>query len=121
MPRRVALILRTLLLIAWVLSKPPADAHNSRLDLIGRPEAPLIGARVILHIGWPHWRTGVLFREVKINRERFPEDEAIILKGRNVSVGVDAQVIRRPALRIWPDRYVLVGNAQLLKHPQRAA
>jgi len=47
--------------------------------------------------------------EIHVDRVRLPEDEAVILQARNMSVGIDAEILRRRTFRIWPDRHVLVG------------
>src|SRR5262249_7011125 len=109
---------------SWIrrpLLQALCDAHDAGFNLIGCPQAPLIDKRVILGACRPQRRARIGLGEIHVDRERLPEDEANILQARNMSVGIDVEILRRLAFRIWPDRHVLVRNADLLEHPQRTA
>jgi hypothetical protein len=47
---------------------------------------------VIGHARWPQWRFAVLLGEIEVYRHRLPEDLAVVLKGRNVPLGVYLQI-----------------------------
>ena len=75
---------------SWIrrpLLQALCDAHDAGFNLIGCPQAPLIDKRVILGACRPQRRARIGLGEIHVDRERLPEDEAIILQARNMSVG----------------------------------
>jgi hypothetical protein len=70
---------------------------------------------MIGHARWP--RFAVLLGEIEVYRHRLPKDLAVVLKGRNVPLGVYLQIFgfARVALRI--ERNVFVLESQLLQRP----
>jgi len=73
---------------------------NTRKVFLERVAAVLVRLR-------PERRLAILGREIQVDRHRLPEDVAVVFKHRDVSVGVELQVLGRLGLGHF-DRDVLV-------------
>src|SRR6185369_150452 len=85
------------------------------------PEAPLPGARLVLEPSRVKPAGAVLFGEIKVDRHRLPEDDAVIIDDRNMAVRVECEVRGRPRLagsKIDLDMFVV--ETKLLGQPQGA-
>src|SRR5262249_46885917 len=89
------------------------------VDLLHRPQAPLPG----LGLAFQRRRIEppMLLGEVKRDRQRFPQDKAIVFDRRQAAVGIDGEIVRlaRPGGADL-DRNVLVIEPELLGDPERA-
>src|SRR5215472_4167462 len=98
------------------MQRPDVDAA---VDLLHRPQAPLPG----LGLAFQRRRIepSMLLGEVKRDRQRFPQDKAIVFDRRQAAVGIDGEIIRlaRPGGADL-DRNVLVIEPELLGDPERA-
>src|SRR5262245_43046864 len=93
-----------------------------RLGLGHAPEAPLIRAGAVAEVGRPKRSLPILLGQVEIDGHRLPQDCAIVIDHRDVSVGVESQMLWLARATIGnAHRYVLEFESEFLGRPQRAA
>jgi len=110
--------------IALVLGKngPIEQCRQHRpLDLGHSPKAPLPGPRLVFEAGWIERACAVFLSEVEVDRHRLPENKAVVVDDRNMPVGIEREMRRRPGFAGREvDLQMLVIEPQLLGHPQGA-
>src|SRR5216684_1324224 len=89
-----------------------------RLDLGHRPETPLKSARASVDGRRPEPILTVLFREVEIDRHRFPQNRSVVVEHRDVSVGIHLHMFGRTRSAVEADGNVLILEAQFFQRPQ---
>lgn len=92
------------------------QGKETRLKFRDRPEAPLVGTPAILGRCGPEQILPVLFRKVKVYRHRLPDDEPIVGQGRDVTVGIELEMLGRFGL-CCRGRDVLVAEPEFLQSP----
>src|ERR1051325_556059 len=120
--RKVALALVGQCGVALVLGQQCAVEHRGQyrpLDFGHSPEAPLPSTRLVFEPLGVEGVGAVFLREIEVDRHRLPQDDPVVVDGRDVPVRVDLEVVGGAGLALaHVDRDVLVFDPQLLRHPQ---
>src|SRR5262249_36122128 len=98
------------------MQRPDVDAA---LDFVRRPQRPL--PRLGLAFERGRAQPPVLAREIEIDGERLPQDEAAVVDRRQPAIGIDGEIVGLArAGRTGLDREMFVVEAELLRHPDGA-